>query len=99
MTDENHCNHSFVVPRRGLPQVNGRLTEKGTVTVAFLGGSITEGQVLPKQTHIAGEHSLVSIFRSGLRIRSSASSTREWGDELNFRCSSITGACPAAGHN
>ncbi|AIQ75828.1 MULTISPECIES: SGNH/GDSL hydrolase family protein [Paenibacillus] len=43
MTDEKHCNHSFVVPRRGLPQINGRLTEKGTVTVAFLGGSITEG--------------------------------------------------------
>lgn len=43
MTDEKHCNHSFVVPRRGLPQISGRLTEKGTVTVAFLGGSITEG--------------------------------------------------------
>ncbi|MFF2909010.1 SGNH/GDSL hydrolase family protein [Paenibacillus sp. NPDC057934] len=43
MTDEKHCNHSFVVSRRGLPGISGRLAEKAPVTVAFLGGSITEG--------------------------------------------------------
>jgi acyl-CoA thioesterase-1 len=43
MTDEKHCNHSFVVSRRGLPGIGARLTEKAPVTVAFLGGSITEG--------------------------------------------------------
>jgi lysophospholipase L1-like esterase len=43
MTKEKHCNHSFVIPRRGLPSTNVRLAEKKPVTVAFLGGSITEG--------------------------------------------------------
>jgi acyl-CoA thioesterase-1 len=43
MSEEKHCNHSFVVQRRGLPGISMRLAEKLPVTVAFLGGSITEG--------------------------------------------------------
>lgn len=43
MTEEKHCNHQFVVPRRGLPNTSVRLAEKKLMTVAFLGGSITEG--------------------------------------------------------
>ena len=43
MTEEKHCNHQFVVLRRGLPNTSIRLAEKKPVTVAFLGGSITEG--------------------------------------------------------
>lgn len=34
---------AHVVPRRGLPHLNAKLAGAGPVTVAFLGGSITEG--------------------------------------------------------
>lgn len=99
MTDEKHCNHSFVVPRRGLPQINGRLTEKGTVTVAFLGGSITEGAGASEaDTYSWRALTLVSsgtVCGSGVPLHQ----RRSGRNELNFRCSSITGACPAAGHN
>ncbi|WP_339319550.1 SGNH/GDSL hydrolase family protein [Paenibacillus sp. FSL R10-2734] len=43
MSEEKHCNHHFVVSRRGLPSTSVRLAGKEPVTVAFLGGSITEG--------------------------------------------------------
>lgn len=43
MTEEKHCNHHFIVPRRGLPGIGGKLGQQPLVTVAFLGGSITEG--------------------------------------------------------
>ncbi|WP_152391931.1 SGNH/GDSL hydrolase family protein [Paenibacillus guangzhouensis] len=43
MSEEKHCNHHFIVPRRGLPGINGKLGNQSHVTVAFLGGSITEG--------------------------------------------------------
>lgn len=35
MTEEKHCNHQFVVPRRGLPNTSVRLAGKEPVTVAF----------------------------------------------------------------
>lgn len=43
MTEEKHCNHHFIVPRRGLKGIGGKLGTQPLVTVAFLGGSITEG--------------------------------------------------------